>query len=62
MNKRHKQNPLYWQKDHLSWKFEYGRAILPDEKLFNYGGPDGRSYYWHNLCKVPKIFFKKIEK
>lgn len=39
-----------------TWNTEWKRTIFSDEKRFNFDGPDGFAYYWHNL-KAEETYF-----
>ncbi|CAF4387622.1 unnamed protein product [Rotaria magnacalcarata] len=51
----HKDLRLTWSKDHMTWNNEWNKVIWSDEKKFNLDGPDGASYYWHDLRKEEGI-------
>jgi transposase len=50
---------LQWAHDRMAWKEQWSRVIFSDEKKFNFDGPDGWDYYWHDLRKQKKIFAKR---
>ncbi|CAF4559694.1 unnamed protein product, partial [Rotaria magnacalcarata] len=52
----HKDLRLSWTKDHMIWNNEWHKVVWSDEKKFNLDGPDGFSYYWHDLRKEEEIF------
>ncbi|CAF5017842.1 unnamed protein product, partial [Rotaria socialis] len=52
----HKDLRLSWSKDHMTWNNEWHKVVWSDEKKFNLDGPDGFSYYWHDLRKEEDIF------
>lgn len=58
LNKQHKSKRLQWAAAHQTWNHEWRNVIFSDEKRFNLDGPDGYSYYWHDLRKEPRIFNK----
>lgn len=45
--------------EHIYWKYKWRKLIFSDEKKFNLDGPDGFSYYWHDLRTEEKIFGKR---
>ncbi|CAF1535359.1 unnamed protein product [Adineta steineri] len=51
----HKDLRLSWAKDHMIWNNEWHKVVWSDEKKFNLDGPDGFSYYWHDLRKEEEI-------
>jgi len=60
MLQRHKDKRLQWSRDHVTWPSgKWERVIFSDEKKFNLDGPDGLSYYWHDIRKEEKIFSKR---
>lgn len=59
LKQAHKEARLEWAKEHMQWKDEWQKVIMSDEKKMNLDGPDGFSYYWHDLRKEPVIMSKR---
>lgn len=38
MSKMHEQNLLYWENVNMSWKFEYKKVVLSDERKIDLDG------------------------
>ncbi|CAF2814923.1 unnamed protein product [Rotaria sp. Silwood2] len=57
----HKDLRLTWAKDHMTWNNEWNKVIWSDKKKFNFDGPDGFSYYWHDLRKEGEIFSTRVQ-
>lgn len=56
---QHKSDRLEFAKEHMTWDKEWETVIFTDEKKFNLDGPDGWSFYWHDLRKEPRVFSKR---
>jgi transposase len=54
-----KAKRLQWAQAHMTWSEQWKRTIFSDEKKFNLDGPDGWSYYWHDIRKETKYFSKR---
>lgn len=52
---RHKQARLAFAEEHISWRREWEKVIFSDEKKFNLDGPDGYSFYYHDVRKEPRV-------
>lgn len=53
----HRAQRIAWAKEHLSWRqCDWSKVVFSAEKKFNPDGPDGFSYYWHDLRKKERIF------
>ncbi len=61
LTKLHKDLRLNWGKDHMTWNEEWRKVVWSDEKKFNLDGPDGFSYYWHDLRKEEEIFSCRVQ-
>ena len=51
----HKTARLEFARRHMNWVQEWNNVIFSDEKKFNLDGPDGCSYFWHDLSKKPSV-------
>jgi len=65
MKRKPKVTPLHAEERrafahvHHTWTDKWHRVIFSDEKRFNLDGPDGWSYYWHDLRKDELVFSKR---
>lgn len=46
---------MSFAKKYMSWTTQWQKVIYTDEKKFNLDGPDGFSYYFHDLRKETKL-------
>lgn len=59
LNKNHKIQRLSWAREVMCWNTEWKSIVFSDEKKFNLDGPDGYSYYWHDLRQEKEIRFSR---
>jgi hypothetical protein len=57
----HRQARMDWAKKHMTWNAEWQNVVWSDEKKFNLDGPDGFSYYWHDLRKEEVLFSRRAQ-
>ena len=55
----HQAARLAWARQHMSWTDQWLTVLFSDEKKFNLDGPDGLSYYWHDLRKQRQEVFSR---
>ena len=44
---------------YINWTTEWTKVVFSNEKKFNFDGPDGLNYYWHDLKKEPKFNYSR---
>ena len=55
-----KEERIKFAEEKIFLKSEWDEIIFSDETKFNFDGPGGCQYYWHNLRKDPEIFKKRV--
>lgn len=55
----HKEARLSFARIHMSWTDQWNNVVFSDEKKFNLDGPDGYSYYFHDLRKEEIILSRR---
>lgn len=55
----HKERRLEFAKAHIDWGDKWKRVIFSDEKKFNFDGPDGFQYYWHDLRHDQEVMMSR---
>ena len=56
VSKGARENRNTYALEHHTWTHQWNHIIFSDEKKFNFEGPDGFAYYWHDLRKEKKLF------
>lgn len=59
LSQHHKNARLHFARKHLTEGTNWRDVVFSDEKKFNFDGPDGYKYFWHDLRQEPHIFSKR---
>lgn len=59
LNERNKNARLNFSRNKMNWSKKWRKVIFSDEKKFNLDGPDGFSYYYHDLRKDERIMSRR---
>lgn len=59
LTKQHKAKRLEWAKKMVDYGEQWSCVVFTDEKKFNFDGPDGCQYYWHDLRKDEETFLSR---
>lgn len=59
LTQQHINARLQFAQKYMSWSKEWQNVIFSDEKKFNLDGPDGYSYYYHDLRKEEIILSRR---
>jgi hypothetical protein len=60
LTQEYKQSRLDWAQQRIADRTDWTNVIFSDEKKFNLDGPDGYSYYWHDLRKLPEERMSRV--
>lgn len=56
---KHRAKRLEWSHAKMGWTKQWENVVFTDEKKFNFDGPDGYQYYWHDLRKEEKFLSRR---
>ncbi len=60
LTQEYKQSRLDWAQQRIADRTDWTNVIFSDEKKFNLDGPDGYSYYWHDLRKLQEERMSRV--